>query len=75
MTRSSDPREWHIASDKEGFFIENEYGEEVSQGWCMGQEVFHRWHDAKTAQAVCNDLVCEQMDNYEPPEWWLTKTY
>jgi hypothetical protein len=68
INRTSNPHEWHVASDNKGFFIQDEYGEEVSQGWCMGREVFHRWHDYKTAQAACNDMIKEQLDNYEPPD-------
>jgi hypothetical protein len=29
----SNPDEWHIARDKEGFYIEDEYGEEVRPQW------------------------------------------
>jgi hypothetical protein len=29
----SDPNEWHIACDRDGFFIEDEYGEEILPSW------------------------------------------
>ena len=29
----SNPDEWHIARDKEGFYVVDEYGEEVRPQW------------------------------------------
>lgn len=63
----SNPYEWHVASDKEGFFVEDEFGEEVGT-WINGYYVAHRWQDFKTAQAACNDMIKEAIDNYEPPD-------
>jgi hypothetical protein len=59
---SEDPSEWHLVRDKDGWFIENQYGEEVAG---TPHSPF-RCDDPKVAQAILNDLVNEQMDNYEP---------
>lgn len=67
----SDPHEWHIAQDKEGFFIEDEYGEEVlphfmdriswpDAGW--------RCQSYKTAQEALDKTIQDALDNYEPPD-------
>lgn len=61
------PYEWHIASDKEGFYIEDEYGEEVTPHW-LPPTAGWRCQCAKTAGAVLNDEIAYALDNYEPPD-------
>jgi hypothetical protein len=63
----SDPHEWHVASDKEGFFIEDEYGEEVIPTWLPATAGW-RCQSMKTANYVRSMLIAEAVDNYEPPD-------
>ncbi len=63
----SDPHEWHIASDREGFFIEDEYGEEVTPPWLAFPAAW-RTKGYDTAQKVLAETIADAIENYEPPD-------
>ncbi len=65
----SNPHEWHIASDKEGFFIEDEYGEEIIPHvlpWTPG--IGWRSQSYEVIKQVLHDEIKHVIDNYEPPD-------
>lgn len=63
----NNPYEWHIASDREGFFIENEYGEEVIPGF-LPPNAQWRCQSYARAQVVLKEMIAEAIENYEPPD-------
>jgi hypothetical protein len=71
----SNPHEWRIASDKEGFFIEDEFGEEILPPWLpmstnlvSGEITSWRCQSMATAESVLALVVKDALDNYEPPD-------
>ena len=65
--------EWHVASDKDGFFIEDEYGEEILPPWLRivvnpvsGEQTSWRCQSMETAESVLALVVKDAIDNYEP---------
>lgn len=52
--------EYSIESDAEGFFLVDEYGEEVTFGWCLGYGTRRRWW--RHADAVGERIRREKED-------------
>lgn len=63
----SDPHEWHIANDKEGFFIEDEYGEEIAPPW-LPPTAGWRCTSMDTARSVLHLVITDALANYEPSD-------
>lgn len=66
MTAMSNPHEWHVAQDREGFFIEDEFGEEIAPPW-LPSTAGWRCQAHATAQSVLALVVTDALANYEPP--------
>lgn len=64
----SDPHEWHVAQDSEGFFIEDEYGEEINPIWVVGLTAGWRCQSYAKAEEVLHYMVQLELDNQEPPD-------
>jgi hypothetical protein len=64
---SNDPQEWTIQSDKEGFFILNEYGEEAENFPAR------RYTSFESAKKALDVIIRDFIDNYDGPpdgdEW------
>jgi len=58
----SDPKEWRITQDKEGFYVEDEYAEEV----CEKYGCFRRYTRLVDAEVALRQMVNEYWDNYDP---------
>lgn len=62
-----DPRTFHVSQDREGFFIEDDYGEEVEHWptWVAPSYRFTSYDNAKKE-------IASMVDNYEPddPPGW-----
>ena len=63
----SNPHEWHVVSDREGFFIEDEYGEEVNPPW-LPYPAGWRCQGYNTALEVLDETIRHALDNDEPPD-------
>lgn len=48
----TNPHEWHVVQDREGFFIENEYGEDVDG---------RRWSSFSRATEHLNRIVPDEI--------------
>jgi hypothetical protein len=59
----SDPKEWRITQDKEGFYVEDEYAEEV----CEKYGCFRRYTRLVDAEVALRQMVNEYWDNYDGP--------
>lgn len=63
MNRNDDPRTFHIGNDKEGFFIEDDDGEEVTH-WQNWPAPSRRFSSCRAAEQELTSMV----NNWEPPD-------
>jgi hypothetical protein len=59
----SDPHEWTIQQDRDGFYLEDEYGDQPDGFYCLGRFHAYRYDSYKDAKIARQ----EHIDNYEPP--------
>lgn len=64
----SNPHEWHIVTDREGFFIEDEYGEEVNPPFLTGTHAQWRCQSYAQAHQVLYETISDALDNQEPKD-------
>lgn len=65
---NDDPRTFEIKQDREGFFIEDEWGEEAEGFYCLGSWTSPRHSSLESAKEALAKMVAEYLDNYEPPD-------
>ena len=62
-----DPRTFHIVSDEDGFYIEDDYGLEV-ETWPPFFVRPFRALQMKVAEEMLDLMVKDWLDNYDPPD-------
>lgn len=67
----SNPHEWHVVQDREGFYIEDEYGDDVTPT--------RRWSSFRNAKAHLDLIIPEEIAArdeaaYDRHQEWLMET-